>query len=78
MYVNWYYLHFRDPVSVDALQEAFADDPTEIKIKEIFPAGFEITGPIPFSQIKYLLGQRFSNANFYVCKVKDAGLHEPD
>ena len=78
MYINWYYLHFPVPVTADDIAEAFVEYEDGVKVTDIFPGGYELFTPLSYSKVKYALGQRFTAAYFYVCKVRDGAIHEPD
>ena len=77
MYVNWYYLHFRDPVDTSAVFQAFSNEVEAVEIKPLYPGSFELLSAVPFNRVKHILGAAFPAADFYICKVKAGFIHVP-
>lgn len=78
MYVNWYYLHFGDPVDPAAVSAVFAECWEAMEIKPLYPGSYELFSAIPFNRVKHLLGHAFASSDFYICKVKTGFIHVPD
>ena len=76
--VNWYYLHFRDPVDLSAVSGAFSAGAEEMEIKPLYPGSYELFSATPFNVVKYSLAQAFPGSDFYICKVKAGFIHVPD
>lgn len=77
MRVNWYYLHFRDPVDLSAVSGAFSDCEEDMEIKPLYLGSYELFSAAAFNVVKYSLAQAFPGSDFYICKVKAGFIHIP-
>lgn len=77
MYMNWYYLHFGDPVDPAAIGAAFGECAEAIEVKPLYSDSYELFSTVPFNRVKHLLDHAFAGSNFYVCKVKAGFIHVP-